>query len=125
MSTPDVLASDAEREHVAERLRAAAGEGRLTTEELSERLGLVYAARTHGELEAVTSGLPVAVVSPKPPRRRLEREVAYVLTPFVACVLVWAFTGADSSFWPKWVLLAVLLRLLLGARRGFFRPPRR
>ena len=34
---PDLRVSDADREQVAERLRDAAGEGRLTVEELDER----------------------------------------------------------------------------------------
>ena len=37
-SLPELRASDADREHTAERLRQAAGEGRLTIEELEERL---------------------------------------------------------------------------------------
>ena len=35
---PPMRASDADRERVAERLRSAAGEGRLLTDELEERL---------------------------------------------------------------------------------------
>jgi hypothetical protein len=48
---PELRASDAEREQHAEILRHAAGEGRLTFEELDERLNQVYASRTHTELE--------------------------------------------------------------------------
>jgi catechol 2,3-dioxygenase-like lactoylglutathione lyase family enzyme len=48
---PELRASDAEREQHAEILRRAAGDGRLTFEELDERLNLVYAARTHAELD--------------------------------------------------------------------------
>src|SRR5918993_802601 len=51
-------ASDADREHVAEVLRAAAGDGRLTLAELQDRLEALYAARTYGELEPVISDLP-------------------------------------------------------------------
>lgn len=54
-----MLASDAEREQIALALKDAAGEGRLTLEELSDRLGLAYSARTAGELERITSDLPV------------------------------------------------------------------
>lgn len=38
MSAPDILVSDAEREAAAERLRLAAGEGRLAQDELEERI---------------------------------------------------------------------------------------
>jgi hypothetical protein len=53
------LASDAEREAVVARLRDAAGEGRLTVEELAERIDAAYAARTRAELEPLTADLPV------------------------------------------------------------------
>jgi len=55
---PSVLASDAERESVALLLRDAAGEGRLTLEELAGRLDWAYGARTSQELELVTRDLP-------------------------------------------------------------------
>jgi hypothetical protein len=53
-------ASDADRESVASLLRQAAGDGRLTMEELDERLDAVYAARTYAELEPITHDLPGA-----------------------------------------------------------------
>jgi hypothetical protein len=51
-------ASDADRERVAEKLREAAGDGRLTMDELDERLDAVYAAKTYAELEPITDDLP-------------------------------------------------------------------
>ena len=51
-------ASDAEREAVVARLRDAAGEGRLTVEELAERVAAAYAAGTREELEPLTADLP-------------------------------------------------------------------
>jgi hypothetical protein len=51
-------ASDADRDRTAELLRAAAGEGRLTLQELDERLHAAFTARTYAELEAVTRDLP-------------------------------------------------------------------
>ncbi len=51
-------ASDADRERVADVLRQAAGDGRLTMEELDERLDAVYAAKTYADLEPVTRDLP-------------------------------------------------------------------
>lgn len=50
--------SDAEREDVADILREAAGEGRLSYTELEDRLEAVYRARTYGELVDVTADLP-------------------------------------------------------------------
>jgi Domain of unknown function (DUF1707) len=51
-------ASDADRERIANVLRDAAGDGRLTMAELDERLDAVYAAKTYAELEPITHDLP-------------------------------------------------------------------
>lgn len=50
-SYSDLRASDAEREHAVEILGQAAAEGRLSIEELDERIQSAYAARTVGELD--------------------------------------------------------------------------
>ena len=67
-------ASDADREAVAEVLRRAAGDGRLTLEELEERLDSTYSARTYGDLEPIVADLPVtlppAVRPPSAPPHR-------------------------------------------------------
>jgi hypothetical protein len=55
----DLRASDHDRDRVAEVLRQAAGDGRLTLEELDERLTAVYAAKTYGDLEPITRDLPI------------------------------------------------------------------
>lgn len=65
----DLRASDHDRDRVAEVLRQAAGDGRLTLDELDERLSAVYAAKTYGELEPITRDLPIGgrpAVSPDP-----------------------------------------------------------
>jgi hypothetical protein len=54
----NLRASDADRDRVAGILREAAAEGRLTMEELDERLDAVYAAKTYAELEPITHDLP-------------------------------------------------------------------
>ena len=53
-----ILASDADRERSVALLRDAVGEGRLTLEEFSERVGVAQAARTHKELAGLTRDLP-------------------------------------------------------------------
>jgi hypothetical protein len=59
--------SDLEREDVAEILREAAGEGRLSYTELEERLETVYSARTYGELVELTADLPNGPSAPASP----------------------------------------------------------
>ena len=49
-----------DRDRVAEELRVAAGDGRLTAEELDERLEVALTARTYAELASVTRDLPSA-----------------------------------------------------------------
>jgi Domain of unknown function (DUF1707) len=51
-------ASHQDRDRVAEILRVAAGDGRLTSEELDERLEAALTARTFDELAALTRDLP-------------------------------------------------------------------
>jgi Domain of unknown function (DUF1707)/Cell wall-active antibiotics response 4TMS YvqF len=64
---PDIRASDAEREAVVIRLRAVTAEGRLSLEELAERLERALSATTRGELEPLTADLPA------PPAEPVER----------------------------------------------------
>ena len=56
--TPDLRASDADRERAVERLREHAVEGRLTLEEFTERMSAAYLARTNRELEELARDLP-------------------------------------------------------------------
>jgi hypothetical protein len=51
-------ASHEDRDRVIEVLRVAAGDGRLTAEELDERVEVAFSARTYGELATLTSDLP-------------------------------------------------------------------
>ena len=68
---PELRASDADREQTAEVLRRAAGEGRLTIDELDERLSAVYETRTHRELERLTADVVAARRgAPRRPRAR-------------------------------------------------------
>src|SRR3954447_23960569 len=66
---PDVLVSDAEREHAVIALRDATVEGRLTLDEFSDRVGRAELARTSTDLEAVLQGLPAAGSAADAPAR--------------------------------------------------------
>ena len=79
---PEALAlraSDAERERTATLLRDHAAAGRLTPEELDERLDVAYAARTVGELDAL-----VARPAARTRRRRRPRGASGPLRPRAA-----------------------------------------
>ena len=52
--------SHEDRDQVAESLRVAAGDGRLTAEELDERLEKALTARTYDDLAVLVADLPAA-----------------------------------------------------------------
>ncbi len=56
--SPGWLAGNADRERAVGVLRAAFTEGRLTQDELNDRVAQAYAARTYGDLWALTADLP-------------------------------------------------------------------
>jgi hypothetical protein len=65
----ELRASHEDRDRVVELLRVSAGDGRLTAEELDERLEQAMTARTYGELARLVADLPAAgtAVSPATP----------------------------------------------------------
>lgn len=69
---PDVRASDTERETAVARLREAAGEGRLSLDDLAGRTEAAYGATTRGEIDQLLTDLPAVPPAPAPaiPRRR-------------------------------------------------------
>jgi Domain of unknown function (DUF1707) len=56
---PAWLAASADRERAVGVLRAGFAEGRLTQEEFDDRVARAYAARTYGQLWALTADLPI------------------------------------------------------------------
>jgi hypothetical protein len=73
----EVRASDAEREATVERLRHAAAEGRLTFEELADRIEAAAGAVMRSDLDALTLDLPapVAVRREEPMEVRAVNDV--------------------------------------------------
>ena len=67
VSRDDLRASHEDRDRAVEMLRVAAGDGRLTSDELDERLEQALTARTYGELVAVTRDLPAPGLVPGAP----------------------------------------------------------
>jgi DUF1707 SHOCT-like domain len=58
----DIRVSDADRQRVVELLKKQTAQGRLSLEELDERTGAAYAARTRGQLQQLARDLPAAIV---------------------------------------------------------------
>jgi hypothetical protein len=104
-------ASDAERHSVATFLRDRAVEGRLTPEELDERVGRALTAVTRGELERLIADLPRA-----PARRTCQRSPSqcHALVPvgiaaFVALSLPGLMWGLLMTVFVLGVVLAAVV----------------
>jgi hypothetical protein len=120
--------SDEQRESAAQQLRDHFAAGRLTEEELDERVQGAYAARTEQQLRELLADLPRLPVSPQQRKaelaarrgqlqRRLIQESGGGLCLLAVCVAVWVLDGAQGQFWPVWVAVIVLIPLLRNAWR--------
>jgi hypothetical protein len=118
-----IRVSDEQRERVAQDLREHFAAGRLTEDELDERVQRAYAARTERELQALRADLPQLPATPQQAKaelrarrrhlqRRLIQETGGGIALFIVCAVIWAASGRSGSFWPIWVLLIVLIPLL-------------
>jgi uncharacterized membrane protein YccC len=115
--TPDLLIGDAERTAVVAELRTHYESGRLTLDEFQQRVEEAHRARTESQLREVLRQLPPAALPTVNPRDTRWRSLAlqYALVNLIA-VLIWLFSGANSAFWPKWVLVVTLIMFV---RRAF------
>jgi hypothetical protein len=84
VSLGELRASHEDRDKVVELLRVAAGDGRLTAEELDERLERALQARTYNELAVLTLDLPAAggaaAVAPQPDPSVAPKELVRIHT---------------------------------------------
>jgi hypothetical protein len=121
---PEMRASDADRDRVAGALREHCAQGRLTVDELQERLETTYAARTLGDLDRVTKDLPEEDLDFRPVaayqrarmapaghggavyRTGLRAAWASYTTVNLICFTIWlivAATGGAQYPWFLWV----------------------
>jgi hypothetical protein len=120
--------SDKEREQVAEILRAAMTEGRLTLDEGEERLAAAYAAKYRDELGPLTADLPDGgrrALADTPQaraasRRGIRRHAGFVIAIAAALTLLWALSGAHF-FWPLIPLAFLFMGLYRHARYRQYR----
>jgi hypothetical protein len=112
--------ADADREQLIEELREHAGEGRLTSEELEDRVGAAYRATTRADLDALRGDLPVSSTSVALAlrkrngqlRRRLAQEAGGGLGVSALATGIWVASGGDGSFWPAWVIGVTMLPVI-------------
>lgn len=123
-----IRTSDAEREQIADILRAAMTEGRLSLAEGEERLAAAYAAVYRDDLTPLTADLPArgreALARTPGARaeanRRLRRHGGRLIVLAAVLTGLWALSGAHF-FWPAIplaLLTFVFLRRVAWARRG-------
>jgi hypothetical protein len=91
----NLRASDADRADVADQLQAHCAAGRISVDELDERVGRAMSARTYGELAELTADLPALQTGPSPaatPSFELEPVVVrgHGIRPFTMRVEVHA-----------------------------------
>jgi hypothetical protein len=127
----NIRVGDAEREATASQLREHYADGRLTLDELNERLDQTFAATTRADLNAVTRDLPVMPRPVMPAAPSYSRSsgssrpfamLAPVFALFWLCLIlggVFLF-GLGEKPIAIVLLLAALafLRKLFGRRRG-------
>jgi hypothetical protein len=121
--------ADEDREQLVEELRDHALAGRLTSDELEDRIGAAYRATTRADVDALKADLPVSSKSVALAlrkrkgqlRRRLIQETGGSLGVSALCVAVWLLTGGhhQGSFWPGWVIAVTLLPVIRDAWQLF------
>lgn len=126
-----IRVSDADRDRITARLREHFAEGRLTSDELDERISATLNAKTFGDLRRVTADLPEPAhvpprAAPQPPpvtvpwagRHRPRVLPLILLALFVALLipssgwLVFAFFKLLLVFW----LVACIAGIFLAGR---------
>jgi hypothetical protein len=125
MGRDEMRAADADRQAVADQLKAALDEGRLDLHEYDERLQRAYAAKTYGDLRPLLNDLPsasvplpgaVAVPGAGPAAlgtnaEMTRRWILMVWSGWVPAVgittMIWLISCIASAeliyFWPAWV----------------------
>lgn len=127
--SPQIRASDADRDTVVAALSEHFQAGRLTTEELEERTGRALAARTLGQLDELTAdlpaGRPTAAPAPVTPRRPGYPVLAAVLIPVAALAILAVVLGTSTGThaWGAWwvIPIALLIARRLAGRHDFRR----
>jgi hypothetical protein len=71
----ELRVSDEQRDAAAKEIRDHFAAGRLTDEELSDRLSAIYRARTEGELRALRTDLPVLPATARAQVAQRRREL--------------------------------------------------
>jgi hypothetical protein len=127
-SGAELRVSDEQRDGAVQQLREHFAAGRLTEDELSDRVQSAYGAKTAGDLKSLLDDLPAVPLSPdelraarverrRKVRRRAIEETSGSFGAFGVCTLIWLAAGAHGDFWPVWVAIVPLLALFRNGPR--------
>jgi hypothetical protein len=120
-------AADTDRDHAADLLRQAAAEGRITFDELDERVSQAYAAKTFADLAALTSDLPGPGVSaPTPAQPRYQPPAVPAGTPAPSLSLAIMSGTRRAGRWvvpPTYTAVAIMGGVELDLRHATFSAP--
>jgi hypothetical protein len=120
-------AADTDRDQTAELLRRAAAEGRITFEELDERIAQAYAAKTFADLEALTNDLPgpgVRAPAPATPHYQPAEVPAGTPAPaFSVAVMSGAQRAGPWLVPPSYTAVAIMGGVELDLRHARFTAP--
>lgn len=117
-------AADTDRQKIADQLKSALDEGRLSLHEYDERVGQAYAARTYADLLPLVDDLPRPGVSAAEVAARREADARRAAPRMpTALVVLWTIWGALTAVslvvdvlvavsttgrlhpWPLWMLV--------------------
>jgi Domain of unknown function (DUF1707) len=118
---PNLRAADADREHVAERLRTSHAEGRLELTEFQERLERCYRAKTIGELKELVRDLPQERQVEQRPRA-VPGSWRWSRGPLIPILIVVFVISAASGHGHHtswlWIPILFVVWRMLWSRRG-------
>jgi uncharacterized protein DUF1707 len=111
-------ASDADREHVIDMLKAAFVHGRVTKEEFEVRVGQAFAARTYAELAVVIADIPAGQIANWPPSKPVQAQARPPMshaTKARTCVVIALAMMTVATFAPGGPALLLFAPLCLTA----------
>ncbi len=105
--SPEMRASDVDRDKVAAVLREHTAEGRITMDEFNERLEQLYQSKTYGELARLTADLPDVDLRNRP-AKITPQPVAKQTGMHPGMKAAWsAWAAASSINWVIWLIISV------------------
>ncbi|MEU6720637.1 DUF1707 domain-containing protein [Nonomuraea sp. NPDC046802] len=139
-NSPEMRASDSDRDRVAAVLREHTAQGRITMDEFNERLEQLYKSKTYGELARLTADLPDVDLRNLPAKKpdsapQHGAQGAAMRAAWGAWAVasginwvIWLIVSVTSGHliypWPLWVMGPWGVILLVGTIFGGHQPRR-